>query len=138
MTDRALKAQIRAELFRCAIAGEFLTYTQFFNRIAPVQRWATFHIKHTSMKSQKRNGITVIPTLFSSCIGAGKRLNFRLRLIFARRTRLTTSNSTACVRALMTQSLFIVRRISPILIGDAVPRKPHRCYETGITLQNAK
>jgi hypothetical protein len=30
-----LKAGIRAELFRCAIAGEFQTYRQFFNRIRP-------------------------------------------------------------------------------------------------------
>jgi hypothetical protein len=30
-----LKARIRAELFRCAVAGEFPTYTQFFNRIQP-------------------------------------------------------------------------------------------------------
>ena len=30
-----LKAKIRAELFRCACAGDFLTYTQFFNRIRP-------------------------------------------------------------------------------------------------------
>ena len=35
MMDKALKAQIRAELFRCAVAGEFLTYRQFFNRIRP-------------------------------------------------------------------------------------------------------
>jgi hypothetical protein len=33
--DPQLKARIRAELFRCAIAGEFQTYTQFFNRIRP-------------------------------------------------------------------------------------------------------
>ena len=35
MMDKALKAQIRAELFRCAVAGELLTYRQFFNRIRP-------------------------------------------------------------------------------------------------------
>src|SRR5688572_2185727 len=33
--DSQLKAQIRAELFRCAIGGQFLTYTEFFNRIRP-------------------------------------------------------------------------------------------------------
>jgi hypothetical protein len=33
--DAKLKARIRAELFRCALTGEFPTYTQFFNRIQP-------------------------------------------------------------------------------------------------------
>ncbi len=33
--DPKLKAKVRAELFRCALAGEFQTYTQFFNRIHP-------------------------------------------------------------------------------------------------------
>jgi hypothetical protein len=33
--DPQLKARIRAELFRCAIAGDFQTYAQFFNRIRP-------------------------------------------------------------------------------------------------------
>jgi hypothetical protein len=33
--DPELKATIRAELFRCALAGAFQTYTQFFNRIRP-------------------------------------------------------------------------------------------------------
>jgi hypothetical protein len=37
-----LKAQIRAELFRCAIAGEFQTYTQFFNRIRPGKKMGNF------------------------------------------------------------------------------------------------
>jgi hypothetical protein len=35
MMDMVLKAKIRAELFRCAVAGEFPTYAQFFNRIRP-------------------------------------------------------------------------------------------------------
>jgi hypothetical protein len=33
--NKKLKAQIRAELFRCAVAGKFLTYKQFFSRIRP-------------------------------------------------------------------------------------------------------
>lgn len=33
--DAALKAKIRAELFRCAVAGAFPTYTELFNRIHP-------------------------------------------------------------------------------------------------------
>jgi hypothetical protein len=35
MVDQALKAQIRGELFRCAVAGTFLSYRDFFNRIRP-------------------------------------------------------------------------------------------------------
>jgi hypothetical protein len=33
--DAKRKAKVCAELFRCAISGEFVTYTQFFNRIQP-------------------------------------------------------------------------------------------------------
>jgi hypothetical protein len=40
--DAKLKARIRAELFRCAIAGEFPTYTQFFNRIQPGKAMGNF------------------------------------------------------------------------------------------------
>jgi hypothetical protein len=40
--DAALKRQIRAELFRCAIGGTFLTYTQFYNRIRPGQTMGNF------------------------------------------------------------------------------------------------
>jgi hypothetical protein len=37
-----LKAQVRAELFRCAVSGNFLTYTQFFNRIHPGSTMGNF------------------------------------------------------------------------------------------------
>jgi hypothetical protein len=37
-----LKAQVRAELFRCAVSGTFLTYTQFFNRIHPGSTMGNF------------------------------------------------------------------------------------------------
>ena len=40
--DAALKARIRAELFRCATAGSFQTYTQFFNRIWPAKTMGNF------------------------------------------------------------------------------------------------
>jgi hypothetical protein len=30
-----LKRQVRGELFRCAVRGEFPTYAEFFNRIRP-------------------------------------------------------------------------------------------------------
>jgi hypothetical protein len=33
--DLQLKARVRAELFRCAVAGEFPTYAEFFERINP-------------------------------------------------------------------------------------------------------
>jgi len=40
--DNELKARIRAELFRCALSGEFLNYTQFFNRIRPDAKMGNF------------------------------------------------------------------------------------------------
>ena len=40
--DAGLKARIRAELFRCAVAGEFPTYTEFFNRIHPGKTMGNF------------------------------------------------------------------------------------------------
>jgi hypothetical protein len=40
--DAKLKAKVRAELFRCAISGEFVTYTQFFNRIQPGKSMGNF------------------------------------------------------------------------------------------------
>ena len=45
--DPELKARVRAELFRCAIAGQFLTYTEFFNRINPTATMGAFpYISH--------------------------------------------------------------------------------------------
>jgi hypothetical protein len=40
--DSTLKARIRAELFRCAVAGEFPTYTEFFRRINPGKTMGNF------------------------------------------------------------------------------------------------
>jgi len=40
--DAKLKARIRAELFRSAVAREFPTYTQFFNRIQPGKTMGNF------------------------------------------------------------------------------------------------
>ena len=40
--DARLKAEVRAELFRCAISGESVTYTQFFNRIQPGKSMGNF------------------------------------------------------------------------------------------------
>ena len=42
MMNLGLKAQIRAELFRCALAGDFLTYTEFYNRIKPNRKMGNF------------------------------------------------------------------------------------------------
>ena len=35
MLNAALKTTVRAELFKCAIAGRFLSYAEFFDRIRP-------------------------------------------------------------------------------------------------------
>jgi hypothetical protein len=61
VTDKELKARIRAELFRCAFAGDFLTYTQFFHRIRPDATMGIFLIKRTSTRSRERSAGTVIP-----------------------------------------------------------------------------
>lgn len=37
-----LKNQIRAELFRCALAGQFVTYAEFFDRIRPGTKMGRF------------------------------------------------------------------------------------------------
>jgi hypothetical protein len=46
MIDNDLKNQVRAELFRCAITGQFQTYAQFSIASVPEERWADFHTKH--------------------------------------------------------------------------------------------
>ncbi len=40
--DQTLKAQVRAELFKCAIAGRFLTYAEFFDCIRPGGKMGQF------------------------------------------------------------------------------------------------
>jgi hypothetical protein len=37
-----LKAEIRSELFRCAISGQFPTYTEFYQRLRPGKKMGTF------------------------------------------------------------------------------------------------
>jgi hypothetical protein len=43
--DAQLKARVRAELFRCAFAGQFPTYAQFFDRIHPGKTMGQFPYK---------------------------------------------------------------------------------------------
>jgi hypothetical protein len=43
--DAKLKARVRAELFRCAFAGEFPTYEKFFKRIHPGKKMGQFPYK---------------------------------------------------------------------------------------------
>lgn len=40
--DNELKGKICAELFRCALSGDFVTYTEFFNRIRPGKTMGNF------------------------------------------------------------------------------------------------
>jgi hypothetical protein len=57
--DKQLKARVCAELFRCALAGEFLTYAQFFNRIRPGVKMGNFayqtHFNEIA-KEERENG----------------------------------------------------------------------------------
>ncbi|MFZ3352885.1 MAG: hypothetical protein WA268_18700 [Xanthobacteraceae bacterium] len=59
MVDRALKAKVRGELFRCAAAGQFVTYTEFFNRIRPGTPMGSFpyqtHFDEIA-KEERNNG----------------------------------------------------------------------------------
>src|SRR4051794_10909019 len=38
----AIKRRVRAELFRSAVQGQFLTYTEFYNRIHPGAKMGSF------------------------------------------------------------------------------------------------
>lgn len=58
--DTALKAKIRAELFRCAVAGDLPTYTEFFNRIHPGKQMAIFPTRPISTRSRKRSATSDI------------------------------------------------------------------------------
>ena len=40
--DQELKAEIRAELFRCAVSGTFLSYGGFYRRLRPGQQMGNF------------------------------------------------------------------------------------------------
>jgi hypothetical protein len=40
--DLKLKAKIRAELFKCAIEGTFLTYQGFYKRLRPASKMGVF------------------------------------------------------------------------------------------------
>jgi hypothetical protein len=53
------KAQIRSELFRYAIAGQFPTYREFYNRIRPEGKMGVFpwsKIFDTIAKEERSNG----------------------------------------------------------------------------------
>jgi hypothetical protein len=59
LMDLSLKARVRAELFKCAFAGEFPTYTEFYERLHPGDRMGKFPYQHHFNKiadEELRNG----------------------------------------------------------------------------------
>ncbi|MFY9953749.1 MAG: hypothetical protein WAK54_11330 [Bradyrhizobium sp.] len=54
-----MKAAVRVELFKCAIAGKFLTYAEFFERIRPGGKMGQFPYKDhfdEIAKEERSNG----------------------------------------------------------------------------------
>lgn len=78
--DKKLKAKIRAELFRCAISGKFMTYTQFFNRIKPGAKMGNFpYQRHFDQiaKEERSHGYPDITFLIYSAEGYPRQIDFR-------------------------------------------------------------
>jgi hypothetical protein len=78
--DAKLKARIRAELFRCAIAGEFPTYTEFFNRIHPGKAMGNFpyqmHFNEIA-KEEREFGYPDVTFVVRSVGGYPNQIGFR-------------------------------------------------------------
>ncbi|WMT73468.1 hypothetical protein [Bradyrhizobium sp. Ash2021] len=78
--DTALKAKIRAELFRCAVAGTFPTYTEFFNRIHPGRQMGNFpyqtHFNEIA-KEERDLGYPDITFLVRGVNGYPNQIDFR-------------------------------------------------------------
>jgi hypothetical protein len=80
MMDMELKAQIRAELFRCAIAGDFPTYAQFFDRIRPGATMGNFpyqmHFNQIAME-ERSHGYPDITFVVRGADGYPHQIDFR-------------------------------------------------------------
>lgn len=78
--DAALKAKIRAELFRCAINGAFPTYTEFFNLIHPGKQMGNFpyqtHFNEIA-KEERDLGYPDITFLVRGVSGYPNQIDFR-------------------------------------------------------------
>jgi len=75
-----LKKTIRAELFRCAIRGQFLTYTNFYNHIRPGATMGNFpYQRHFDeiAKEERSHGYPDITFLVHGVDGFPRQVDFR-------------------------------------------------------------
>ena len=80
MIDLQLKARVRAELFRCAFAGQFPTYTQFFNLIQPGKPMGQFPYKahfNRIAEEERDHGYPDITFIVRGKDGYPHQINFR-------------------------------------------------------------
>jgi hypothetical protein len=80
MMDVQLKTKIRAELFRCAFAGEFPTYTEFFNLIQPNKTMGNFPYQthfNKIAEEERDNGYPDITFIVRSKDGYPNQIDFR-------------------------------------------------------------
>jgi hypothetical protein len=79
MIDPQLKARVRAELFRCAFAGQFPTYTIFFNLIHPGRTMGQFPYKahfNKIAEEERDNGYPDITFIVRSKSGYPSQIDF--------------------------------------------------------------
>src|ERR1700693_1617949 len=78
--DRILKTRGRAELVKCAMAGEFPTYEQFFKRISPGKKMGQFpyrdHFNQIAME-ERSHGYPDITFMVRGQDGYPHQIDFR-------------------------------------------------------------
>jgi hypothetical protein len=77
--DQTLKSTVHAELFKCAIAGEFPTYTEFFNRLHPSRKMGQFPYRahfNEIAKEERGNGYPDITFIVRGVDGWPHQINF--------------------------------------------------------------
>jgi hypothetical protein len=79
MVDHVLKAIVRAELFKCAIAGKFPTYAEFFDRIHPGGKMGQFPYKahfNEIAEEERDHGYPDITFIVRSTDGYPRQIDF--------------------------------------------------------------
>jgi hypothetical protein len=74
-----IKNRVRGELFRCAIQGRFLTYTDFFNLIHPGATMGSFPYQthfDAIAKEERNNGYPDITFIVHGINGYPSQVNF--------------------------------------------------------------
>jgi hypothetical protein len=77
--DIELKARVRAELFRCAFAGAFPTYAEFFDRIRPGKTMGNFPYQthfNKIAEEERENGYPDITFVVRSKNGYPNQIDF--------------------------------------------------------------